>query len=74
MAVLNCLGWSSRAPNKLQLIFRIRDSKMPLPMKGRHSHRIAAGKERALTKSLLCADSKHCRHLKVRTHDIQGRF
>ena len=74
MAVLNCLGWSSRAPNKLQLIFRIRDSKMPLPMKGRHSHGIAAGKEWALTESLLCAASKHCRHLEVRTQDIQGRF
>ena len=54
MAVLKCLGWSSGAPNKLQLIFRIRDSKMPLPMKGRHGHRIAAGKERTFTKSLLC--------------------
>lgn len=74
MAVLNCLGWSSRAPNKLQLIFRIRDSKMPLLMKGRHSHRIAASKERALTECLLCADSKHCRHLEERTRDIQGRF
>lgn len=74
MAVLNCLGWSSRAPNKSQLISRIRDSKIQLPMKGRHGHRIAAGKERAFTEFLLCADSKHCRRLEERTQDIQGRF
>ena len=47
MAVLKCLGWFSRAPNKMQLIFRKGDSKMPLPMKSRHGHRTAAGKEKA---------------------------
>lgn len=57
MAVLKCLGWFLRALNKVQLIFRRRDSKMPLPMKSKHGHRIAAGKEKAFTEFLLCGDA-----------------
>lgn len=74
MAVLNCLGFIKGLLTNCSLFLGgIRDSKMPLPSrKERHSHRIAASKERALTECLLCADSKHCRHLEVRTQDIQG--
>lgn len=71
MTVLKCLGGSSRAPNKLRLIFRTADSKIPLPMKCRHGHRITTGKEGAFTESFPCADadSRPCKCLEESTQD-----